>query len=71
MNTTIPSETQTADRHDATDASIDQLEHQRARRVALRTRHAQGLTRLMGERDDLRGILPLADFVDDAVRWTA
>ncbi len=71
MTTTIPSAIQNADRHDATDASIDSLERQRARRAALRHRHAQGLTRLMDERDDLRGVLPLADFVDDAVRWTA
>lgn len=41
------------------------------RRAALRHRHAQGLTRLMEERSDLRGVHALADFVDDAVRWTA
>ncbi|MEZ0577165.1 hypothetical protein [Nocardioides sp. MH1] len=41
------------------------------RRALLRTRHARGLTRLMTERDDLRGVHALADFVDDAVRWTA
>ncbi|WP_183093709.1 hypothetical protein [Nocardioides stalactiti] len=42
-----------------------------ARRAALRDRHAEGLTRLMAERRDLRGVHALADFVDDAVRWTA
>ena len=46
-----------------------------ARRAALplplRDRHAQGLTRLLDQRRDLRGVYPLADFVDDAVRWTA
>lgn len=68
--TETPSEIQTADRRDAIDATIHQLERQRVRRAALRDRHAQGLTRLMDKRDDLRGILPLADFVDDAVRWT-
>ncbi|KAA1421705.1 hypothetical protein F0U44_05375 [Nocardioides humilatus] len=41
------------------------------RRVALRSRHAEGLTRLLAERADLRGVHALADFVDDAVRWTA
>jgi hypothetical protein len=41
------------------------------RRTALRTRHARDLTRLMDERADLRGVHALADFVDDAVRWTA
>lgn len=40
-------------------------------RAILRTRHAQGLARLMAERDDLRGVHALADFVDDALRWTA
>ncbi|HWJ81711.1 MAG TPA: hypothetical protein VNS55_05695 [Nocardioides sp.] len=47
------------------------LESRVERRIALRDRHAQGLTRLMGERADLRGVHALADFVDDAVRWTA
>ncbi|NHA01393.1 hypothetical protein G5V59_20315 [Nocardioides sp. W3-2-3] len=42
-----------------------------ARRAALRDRHAQNLTRLMEQRSDLRGVHPLADFVDDAVRWSA
>lgn len=46
-------------------------ETQIERRHALRTRHAQGLIRLMEERSDLRGVHALADFVDDAVRWTA
>jgi hypothetical protein len=34
-------------------------------------RHAQGLTRLMEARSDLRGVHALADLVDDAVRWSA
>lgn len=42
-----------------------------ARRAALRNRHAAGLSRLMEERGDLRGVHPLADFVDDSLRWTA
>ncbi|TIC84997.1 hypothetical protein E8D34_12980 [Nocardioides sp. GY 10113] len=41
------------------------------RRNALRTRHARGLTTLMTERSDLRGVHALADFVADAVRWSA
>ena len=41
------------------------------RRADLRSRHAQRLARLMEERADLRGVHALADFVDDAVRWTA
>lgn len=50
---------------------IDVIARRLERRAALRTRHAQGLTRLMEERRDLRGVHALADFVDDAVRWTA
>jgi hypothetical protein len=50
---------------------IDEVDRILARRAALRSRHAQGLTRLMAERADLRGVHALADFVDDAVRWTA
>ncbi len=42
-----------------------------ARRAALRDRHAKNLARLMDERNDLRGVNQLADFVDDAIRWTA
>ena len=40
-------------------------------RAALRVRHAQKLTALMEEREDLRGVHALADFVDDYVRWSA
>jgi hypothetical protein len=42
----------------------------RAQRATLRTRHTHALTTLMDERTDLRGVHALADFVDDAVRWT-
>ena len=38
--------------------------------VRLRSRHARGLTTLMDARTDLRGVHALADFVDDAVRWS-
>ncbi|GAA3830564.1 hypothetical protein [Nocardioides panacisoli] len=53
------------------DQNPDDIDRRLERRAALRTRHAQGLTRLMEERADLRGVHALADFVDDAVRWTA
>ena len=43
----------------------------REKRAAFKLRHARGLTTLMGEREDLRGVHALADLVDDAVRWTA
>ncbi|MFB9311425.1 hypothetical protein [Nocardioides plantarum] len=47
------------------------LDQRRAARVALKTRHSQSVVRLMDERADLRGVHPLADFVDESVRWTA
>lgn len=49
----------------------DAVDRSLARRAALRDRHAQGVARLMAERAELRGVHALADFVDDAVRWTA
>ena len=51
-----------------TTTDLDRIHEQRER---LETRHAQGLTRLMEARSDLRGVHALADLVDDAVRWTA
>ena len=56
---------------EARPVSDDDLERHRARRDALRVRHAHRLARLMAARDDLRGVHPLADLVDESVRWTA
>ncbi|MFC7505539.1 hypothetical protein ACOACQ_13695 [Nocardioides sp. CPCC 206347] len=80
MKKTTSPETQTAVRHlesvdaptsgtttDAEAAAANAI----ARRAALRDRHAQRLTTLMEQRRDLRGVHQLADFVDDAIRWTA
>ena len=50
------------------EAELDEILEQRVR---LRLRHAQALTTLMDERDDLRGVHALADYFDDAVRWSA
>lgn len=50
------------------DRDLDRLREQRDQ---LRLRHAQRLTSLMEERSDLRGVLALADYFDDAVRWSA
>lgn len=52
----------------ATERDFDQVRDQRNK---LRNRHAHLLTRLMDERQDLRGVHALADFVDDSVRWSA
>jgi hypothetical protein len=40
-------------------------------RELLRVRHSAALTSLMESRTDLRGVNAWADFVDDAVRWSA
>jgi len=71
MNETTSSETQSQGRRIASGAKDDTVDRSLERRAALRNRHAQGLTRLMKARSDLRGVHALADFVDDAVRWTA
>lgn len=55
--------------HPATPA--DDFDNVLERRYAFINRHAQGLTQLMHQRDDLRGVHALADLVDDAIRWTA
>jgi hypothetical protein len=69
------SETQTAGRHRETDPIRervgDGVDRTLARRTTLRNQHAQKVARLMEQRTDLRGVHPLADFVADAIRWTA
>ena len=50
------------------DAQLDRIHRQR---TSLKSRHSQALSKLMDERDDLRGVHALADFVDDSLRWTA
>lgn len=71
MTKTTSPETQIAGRHLESVEDLDAVDRSLARRAALRDRHAQGLARLMDERTDLRGVHPLADFVDDAIRWSA
>jgi hypothetical protein len=51
-----------------TDDQIDEIREQRAK---FRLRHAQGLLALMDEREDLRGVHALADYFDEALRWSA
>lgn len=70
MNETTSSEIQTG-RRTASSKPDDTVDRSLERRAALRDRHSQGLTRLMEQRTDLRGVHALADFVDDSVRWTA
>jgi hypothetical protein len=47
------------------------LERIRAQRAALKDRHAEAVSRLLAERDDLRGVHPLADLVSDSLSWSA
>lgn len=58
----------TTDTDTSAERELDQL---RERRVALRLRHTQALTSLMDERTDLKGVHALADYFDEAVRWSA
>ena len=48
-----------------------ELERIRAQRIALKARHSEALSRLMAEREDLKGVHALADLVSDSLRWSA
>ena len=48
-----------------------ELERIRAQRTALKLRHSRALSRLMAQREDLRGVHALADLVSDSLRWSA
>jgi hypothetical protein len=48
-----------------------ELERIRGQRAALKDRHSQALSRLMTEREDLKGVHALADLVSDSLRWSA
>ena len=56
---------------DADITTEQETDQAREKRAAFKLRHARGLTTLMGERSDLRGVHALADHFDEAVRWTA
>ncbi len=60
----------TTDR-DTSPSLDDRLERIRQQRAALKDRHQQALARLMAEREDLKGVHPLADLVSDSLRWSA
>ena len=48
-----------------------QLERIRVQRAALKDKHSQALSRLMAEREDLKGVHALADLVSESLRWSA
>lgn len=41
------------------------------RRERLEPRHAREIVELLGRKEELRGVYAMADFLDDAVRWSA
>jgi hypothetical protein len=62
------------ERHDIREAEMEDPttpDRNLEQRAQLRLRHSQALTSLMEERSDLRGVHALADYFDDAVRWSA
>jgi hypothetical protein len=48
-----------------------QIERIRAQRAALKDKHSHALSRLMAEREDLKGVHALADLVSDSLSWSA
>jgi hypothetical protein len=48
-----------------------ELERIRTQRAELKSRHARALSRLMDDREDLKGVHALADLVSDSLRWSA
>ena len=48
-----------------------ELERIRLQRWELKNRHARALSRLLAEREDLKGVHALADLVSDSLRWSA
>lgn len=48
-----------------------ELNRIREQRNTLKNRHSQALSKLMADREDLRGVHALADLVDDSLRWSA
>jgi hypothetical protein len=62
------------DREPTRDRDVDlELEVDRvdSHRSALKNRHARALSRLLAEREDLKGVHALADLVSDSLRWSA
>ena len=51
--------------------NITELDLMTEKRRASQARHSAALGTLMAERDDLRGVHAFADYLDDAVRWSA
>jgi hypothetical protein len=51
--------------------NTSELELIKQKRDHTRARHAAALGTLMTQRDDLRGVYAFADYLDDAVRWSA
>jgi len=46
-------------------------DHRRGLRTEQEARRARRVIRLLDTRSELRGVNPVADFLDESVRWTA
>ena len=63
-----------AHRHDLAVTTSATTPEQRRREGATRdlaVRHLQGVSTLLAQRDDLRGVHAFADIVEESVRWSA
>jgi hypothetical protein len=49
----------------------DGTKRETSRRDDQEARRARDIVRLLNRHDELRGVHAMADFIDDAVRWTA
>jgi hypothetical protein len=49
----------------------ERLEETAARQREATIRHSRSVTDLLDGRHELRGVLPLADLIHEAVRWAA
>jgi hypothetical protein len=58
-------------RPDLTTPEATDLTDALTRRERLEPRHAREIVELLGRKEELRGVYAMADFLDDAVRWSA
>lgn len=54
-----------------TPTAADAREVALTRRERLEPRHAREIVELLGRKEELRGVYAMADFLDDAIRWSA
>lgn len=54
-----------------TGATVTNIKREDGKRTEQEARRARDIVRLLTRHDELRGVHAMADFIDDAVRWTA